>query len=95
MTYFRLTRDYTLEGRIDQIRCPTLVCSAENDEIGASADKLYAGLTCEKARLMFMAKEGAGAHCETGARSLFNQRALDWLDSVLTREISRSSEPRG
>jgi hypothetical protein len=83
MAYFRLTQEYTLEGRVDRIRCPTLVCSAENDEIGASADKLYAGLTCEKARLVFTAKEGAGAHCEAGARSLFNQRAFDWLDSVL------------
>ena len=85
MDYFRLTQQYTLEGRIDQICCPTLVCSAENDEIGASADKLYSGLTCEKTRLVFTAKEGAGAHCEAGARSVFNQRAFDWLDSMLTR----------
>jgi len=85
MAYFRLTQEYTLAGRVDRIRCPTLVCSAENDEIGASADQLYAGLTCEKTRLLFTAKEGAGDHCEAGARSLFNQRAFDWLDSVLKR----------
>jgi len=30
-----------------------------------------------------LAKEGAGNHCEAGARSLFNQRAFDWLDMVL------------
>jgi pimeloyl-ACP methyl ester carboxylesterase len=87
MAYFRLTQEYTLEGRVDRIRCPTLVCSAENDEIGASADQLYAGLTCEKTRLLFTAKEGAGGHCEAGARSLFNQRAFDWLDSVLERAV--------
>jgi predicted alpha/beta-fold hydrolase len=85
MAYFRLTQEYTLAGRVDQIRCPTLVCSAENDEIGASADKFFAGLVCEKTRLVFTAKEGAGAHCEAGARGLFNQRAFDWLDSVLPR----------
>jgi len=85
MSYFRLTQEYTLAGRVDRIRCPTLVCSAENDEIGASADTLFTGLTCKKTRLVFTAKEGAGAHCEAGARSLFNQRAFDWLDSVLKR----------
>lgn len=87
MAYFRLTQEYTLEGRVDRIRCPTLVCSAEKDEIGASANKLYAGLKGDKARLIFTAKEGAGAHCEAGARSLFNQRAFDWLDSVLKRQM--------
>jgi hypothetical protein len=83
LAYMRLTQDYTLEGSLTQIRCPTLVCSAENDEIGVTAQKLYDGLTCEKARVAFTAKEGAGAHCEAGARSLFNQRAFDWLDTVL------------
>jgi predicted alpha/beta hydrolase len=87
MAYFQLTQQYTLAGRVEQIRCPTLVCSAEKDEIGASADKLYAGLTCEKARVTFTAKEGAAAHCESGARSVFNQRAFDWLDSVLGRPM--------
>jgi Alpha/beta hydrolase family len=85
MAYLRLTQEYTLDGRVDRIRCPTLVCSAERDEIGASADRLFAGLTCKKTRLAFTAKEGAGAHCEAGARSVFNQKAFDWLDSVLER----------
>jgi pimeloyl-ACP methyl ester carboxylesterase len=91
LAYMRLTQDYSLEGRVAQIRCPTLVCSAENDEIGLTAQKLYDGLTCEKARLTFTVKEGAGAHCEAGARSLFNQRVFDWLDTVLSalpREVS-------
>jgi pimeloyl-ACP methyl ester carboxylesterase len=84
LAYVRLTQDYTLEGRVEQIRCPTLICSAENDEIGVTAKKLYAALTCKKACITFTAKEGAGEHCEAGARSLFNQRVFDWLDSVLT-----------
>jgi hypothetical protein len=83
LAYIRLTAEYTNEGRAQNIRCPTLVCSAENDDIGVTADKLYAALTCEKARLRFLAAEGAGEHCESGARSLFNERAFDWLDDVL------------
>jgi pimeloyl-ACP methyl ester carboxylesterase len=83
LAYLRLTQDYSLEGLAGRIRCPTLICSAENDDIGVTADKLYAALTCEKARLRFLAAEGAGEHCESGARSLFNERAFDWLDDVL------------
>jgi len=92
LAYMRLTREYSLEGCVAQIRCPTLVCSAENDEIGVTAQKLYDDLTCPKARLTFTATEGAGAHCEIGARSLFNQRAFDWLDSVLAAQPRQVSD---
>lgn len=92
--YLRLTARYTLEGRVDRIRCPTLIASAENDAIGATAGKLFDLLRCPKAFQRFGAAEGAGAHCESGARALFNQRAFDWLDSVLAGEdASPSSRP--
>jgi pimeloyl-ACP methyl ester carboxylesterase len=85
LAYLRLTEDYSLEGRVERIRCPTLICSAENDEIGVTARRLFDVLTCEKSFIAFAASDGAGAHCETGARALFNQRAFDWLDTVLGR----------
>jgi pimeloyl-ACP methyl ester carboxylesterase len=83
LEYLRLTQDYSVADRVRQIRCPTLVCQAEEDDIGVTARRLYDALTCEKAFLAFTAAEGAGAHCEAGARALFNQRAFDWLDGVL------------
>jgi pimeloyl-ACP methyl ester carboxylesterase len=85
LDYVRLTRDYSLEGCAERIRCPTLVCSAESDAIGVTAGRLFDGLTCEKAQIRFLDREGAGAHCESGARALFNARAFDWLDSVFGR----------
>jgi pimeloyl-ACP methyl ester carboxylesterase len=85
LEYLRSTQDYSLEGRVAQIRCPTLVCSAEDDAIGVTAPRLFDELTCEKTRLRFLGSEGAGEHCETGARTLFNQRALDWLDGIFGR----------
>ena len=85
LEYLRLTEHYTLHGRVERIRCPTLVCSAENDEIGVTARKLFHMLTCEKAFITFAAADGAGAHCEAGARAQFNQRAFDWLDGVFGR----------
>jgi pimeloyl-ACP methyl ester carboxylesterase len=85
MDYLRETVAYSLEGRAENIACPTLVACAEDDEIGVTARRLYDALTCEKTFIAFARAEGAGAHCEAGARSLFNQRQFDWLDAVLAR----------
>ena len=38
----------------------------------------------------FSAAEGAGAHCESGARAQFNQRIFDWLDDVLAARVAAS-----
>jgi pimeloyl-ACP methyl ester carboxylesterase len=84
LAYLRLTEHYTVEGRVAQIKCPALICSAENDEIGVTAPRLFDALTGKKTFIAFKADEGAGAHCESGARSLFNQRAFDWLDEVFS-----------
>lgn len=83
VAYLRLLQDYSNEGRVENIRCPTLICDAENDEIGQTAQKLYDGLDCPKTLIHFKSAEGAGEHCESGARMLFNQRMFDWLDEVL------------
>jgi pimeloyl-ACP methyl ester carboxylesterase len=83
--YFQQTRQYSLHGRAERIRCPMLLCSAENDDLGATERKLFDVLKCQKAFVSFPASQGAGEHCEIGARSLFNQRAFDWLDTVLGR----------
>ena len=81
--YLRLAVEYSLAGRAERIRCPTLVSYAEDDDIAASARKIYDALTCEKEFLSFHRNEGAGEHCEAGARLLFHQRAFDWLDQRL------------
>lgn len=85
LDFIRLMCEYTLEGRVERIQCPTMICSAENDEIGVTARALYERLKCEKTFITFTASEGAGTHCEAGARAVFNQRVFDWLDRVLER----------
>ncbi len=77
LAYLRLTEQYTVEGRTARIACPALICSAENDDIGITARRLFDALPGRKDFIAFKASEGAGAHCEAGARSLFNQRAFD------------------
>ena len=83
--YLRVLPGYSLAERAALIRCPTLVCQAEGDRIGAQAGLLYDALTCPKAFLRLTAEEGAGDHCEMPARALFSQRAFDWLDETLAR----------
>jgi hypothetical protein len=63
--------------------CPTFVCSAEDDDLSADAGTLYEALTCPKRYYRFPSAEGAGQHCESGARTLFHSRAFDWLGQVL------------
>jgi pimeloyl-ACP methyl ester carboxylesterase len=91
LDYLRLMTSYAIE-KPEAIRCPALICSAENDEIGATARTLFDHLTCPKTFTTFLAVEGAGGHCESGARARFNQVALDWLDGTLAAERTPAFE---
>jgi Alpha/beta hydrolase family len=81
LQYLKLTEQYVTDG--SKIRRPILICSAENDDIGQTADELYAAVPSEKSRLRFTAAEGAAGHCESLGRSTFNIRAFDWLDETM------------
>jgi hypothetical protein len=77
-------------GHAEQITCPTFVCNADADAISASAPKLAAALRCPHEFRTFTTAEGAGDHCEAGARTLFHARAFDWLDEVLSQDRYKS-----
>jgi alpha-beta hydrolase superfamily lysophospholipase len=83
LDFIESLREYSLAGRAERISCPTWVCSAEGDEISESAPQLVAALTCEKEYVRFTAAEGAGDHCEAGARTLYHARSFAWLDQLL------------
>jgi pimeloyl-ACP methyl ester carboxylesterase len=83
LAYVDALREFTLKDRAAQIRCPTWVCSAEGDDISASAPQLVDALTCEKTHVRFTAAEGAGDHCEQAARALYHARSFAWLDDRL------------
>jgi pimeloyl-ACP methyl ester carboxylesterase len=93
LDYINMTREYSLQGLAQKIACPTLVCTAEDDDIGAFAKVLFDALTCEKQFIAFTNAEGAGEHCEDGNRSLFHQRAFDWLDEVMENTRRRPGGP--
>jgi alpha-beta hydrolase superfamily lysophospholipase len=81
--YFNVTPAYTVADRAKDISCPTLITKAEHDQVAAYAQTLYDALTCPKTLMEFTAAEGAGGHCEAQARTLYHQRAYDWLDETL------------
>ncbi len=81
--YFRSAEQFSLDGRAELIRCPTLVTMAENDALASTAQALFDALCCPKELIRFTAMEGAGEHCEMMNRSLLNRRAFDWLDGVI------------
>ena len=74
---------FTMDGRAELIRCPTLLTAAENDPLAAGAQAFFDALRCPKDLIRFTAAEGAGDHCEMSNRSLLNRSVLDWLDTVL------------
>jgi pimeloyl-ACP methyl ester carboxylesterase len=84
LDFLRAAREYSLAAVVGQIRCPTLLTQAESDPLAASAGTVYDALTPPKALIQFTNAEGAGEHCEIGNRPLFDQRAYDWLDDVLS-----------
>ena len=71
---------YTMKGRAEAIRCPTMFTAAENDPLAEGAQTLYDALICQKNFVRFTAVEGAGDYCEMMNRSAVNRVALDWLD---------------
>ena len=78
--YLASAERFTMTGRAELIRCPTLITKAENDALAAGAGAFIDALSCPKTLLHFTAAEGADGHCEMRNRSLLNRRVLDWLD---------------
>ena len=83
LAYLDSLREFTLGGHAERIICPTWVCNAEEDDISASAPELVNALRCPKAFVQFTTAEGAGDHCEQGARALYHARSFGWLDHLL------------
>ncbi len=86
LAYVEAIKPFTLQGRAELIACPTWVCHAEGDDISSSAPQLVSALTCPREYVLFTAAEGAGDHCEAGARELYHARSFGWLDELLHPE---------
>jgi hypothetical protein len=83
---FAEARRYNLDGIVDRITMPMLVCDPEGEQFWpGQSRRLYDALPGPKRLVGFSAAEGADRHCEPMARSLLGQRLFDWLDDTLVR----------
>jgi len=83
--YFKMLQAYSLADVAKNIQCPTFVSEAENDRRRGGGKDLYNALRCPKEYVLFPASEGAGEHCEAGAREVFFQKMFGWLDPIMAR----------
>ena len=83
--YFKMFQAYSLADVAKNIKCPTFVAEAEDDRRRGGSKDLYNALRCPKEYVLFTTSEGAGEHCEAGAREVFFQKMFDWLDPIMAR----------
>jgi pimeloyl-ACP methyl ester carboxylesterase len=78
--FVRRTRDYTLQGCIEDIRCPALVLDPEHDQFLAGQPELvHKALTAPSTLVTLREADGAGEHCHVGAMSRLHQVIFEWL----------------
>jgi hypothetical protein len=76
--YVRSLAEFSNQSILGQIKIPTLIRKAEDDEIAAQAETVYDSLvnTDEKCLMRFTDEDGAAEHCETGARAFFSEKVF-------------------
>jgi alkylhydroperoxidase family enzyme len=98
--FFEEARAYRLDGVVDLITCPVLVCAAATDHFNPGQAENLAAALGERATLRpFTDAESAGVHSHPGASVLVNGVVLDWLTATLREQhggvvMSASRRPR-
>jgi len=81
------SKAYTLDGVIDQIRCPCLVMEAEGDIFFKGQPKrVFDGLLVPKTFAPFTAEDGAENHCQSGALAYKDEVVFNWIAETLGGE---------
>ena len=80
----------TMEGIVQQIRCPCLVLDAEGDQFfGGQPQRMYDALVSPKTLVKFTSEDGAENHCQSGALAYKDEVVFNWLDDVLKPHRAR------
>lgn len=81
------SKDYTLSGVIDQIRCPCLVMEAEGDIFFKGQPKrVFDELRVPKKFAAFTPEDGAENHCQSGALAFKDEVVFNWIAETLGGE---------
>ncbi len=74
----------TMEGTVQQIRCPCLVLDAEGEQFfGGQPRRMYDALVSPKTFFEFTRDDGAENHCQSGALAYKDEVVFNWLDDIL------------
>lgn len=81
----RIMQDYNLDGKVEQIACPTLILGSQGEgpTKRAQAREFASRLNAPHESRFFTKEEGADAHCQIGNWTLMHQVVFDWLDKTL------------
>ena len=76
-----LLGEFTLEGVVQNIRCPLLICHGADDRVMSveGAHRLYEKAQCPKSLKIWTAAEGGAVHCQWDNLSQAVPFMLDWL----------------
>lgn len=79
-----LLKYHLRDGVAEKIRCPVFVGRAEDDEfLAGQPELLMQHLKAPATLFNFTSAEGAGSHCQSGAKRILNEREFNWLDGIL------------
>jgi alpha-beta hydrolase superfamily lysophospholipase len=81
--FLRLQPLYTLEGRAQHIRCPTLVVEGEGDFASQSALLASKLVNAKTTHVTLLEKDGAGGHCAGMGATTLEETVFDWLQETL------------
>ena len=80
----KMTRPYCLKDVVSNISCKMLVVDSEGESMTpGQSQKLYQALKCPKEFMLFLNKDGAGRHCQQGAKCISNERIFSWIENNL------------
>ncbi len=85
LEFMQFWGEFTLEGVVQNIKCPTLVIGSNGDHFLTLADSraLYDKLACPRTFLAFQGEHQANQHCQVGGMAVGMALILDWLDETL------------
>lgn len=78
------SRDYTLQGVIQDIQCPCMIMEADGDIFFAGQpQRVYDELKAPKRFARFTAEDGAENHCQSGALAFKDEVVFNWIAETL------------
>lgn len=79
----RMTIPMTLNGIADQIKCPVLVCEAEQDHFFLGQPQLLTSALGDKStHRKLTSADSAQEHCHVGATDYTTSIVMDWMENI-------------